>query len=386
MSEGKKHILLLSSWYPNRMSPFLGNFVQRQAELLSEIYKVSVLHTVADASISQSECKTTVTGNLTQILIYHPKGTNFISRRKEQEKALETGLNKIENVDLIHAHVILPKGHLFVKAKKRYSCALIITEHGSYYRKEKRKSWSLKDKFILRYTKKHIDHLIAVSEVLQSDMRSYFPLRKIQVIPNLINTELFVPISTSKALGSEQTINTKKNFLHISTLDKELKNLKGIIEAVELLRMKGLDNFKMTIISDEPYQEYKDYVASKDLVDYITFYGPLEPSELVSFYQKSDAFVLFSSYETFSIVLAEAWACGIPTITTPVGIAFNMPNDLGIIVKINDPLSLAMAMEKILNGLTFDSISIRNQALNYSKESVLNQLSTCYNKFLYANG
>ena len=91
--------------------------------------------------------------------------------------------------------------------------------------------------------------------------------------------------------------------------------------------------------------------------------------------------MLFSTYETFSIVLAEAWACGIPTITTPVGIGFDLSQEMGIQVKINDPLSLAIGMEKILEGLTFDAEIIRTNSLQYSDEKILEQLTVLYNQF-----
>lgn len=372
MIEKEKHILILSSWYPNKFAPFLGNFVQRQAQILADSYKITVLHTVADPDLKDLDCSIAELENLKEIVVYHPKGSNFFSRRKEQDKAFEFGLALIEQVDLIHAHVIVPKGYLFVRAKKKFLCPLIVTEHGSYYRADKRNSWSLKDKFILKYTKKHIDQLIAVSEFLKRDLATFFVDKDIQVIPNPINTNLFVP--------KEKKPTTTKHFLHISTLDKTLKNPIGIIEAISFLKDKGYSDFKLTIISDESTTELKTLVDSKELADFVNFAGPCTPEELVSYYQQSDAFVLFSTYETFSIVLAEAWSSGIPTITTPVGIGFDLPHELGIQVKINDPLSLAIGMEKILEGLSFDADVIRTKALHYSDENIMEELTSLYNK------
>jgi glycosyltransferase involved in cell wall biosynthesis len=307
-------------------------------------------------------------GQLKEIIIYHPKGNNIISRRTKQAKAFESGMDLIENVDIIHAHVLLPFGHLFVKAKKRFSCPFILTEHGSYYRKNK--SWNLKEKYVCRFAKNHIDKLIAVSDFLKNDMEAYFPGHDIQVIPNPINTELFKP--------AKKTSSEIKQFLHISTLDKEIKNPGGIIDAVDLLKTKGYSNFQLTILSDEPYVEWQKYSKSKGLTEFIQFDGPFQLENLVSFYQRSDAFILFSTYETFSIVLAEAWACGIPVISTPVGIAHNLSPELGLQVKSKDSLSLAMAMEKILLGVAFKEESIREYALNFSEQKVLEVLQTTY--------
>jgi glycosyltransferase involved in cell wall biosynthesis len=373
MQNGLKHILILSSWYPNKKNPFLGNFVQRQAVLLAKKFQVTVLFIVADSEIEDTEWSIAERNNLKEIVIYHPKGTNFFSRRHEQDKAFEAGLKIIHDVDLIHAHVLLPKGYLFVKAKKTYNCPLLVTEHASYYRPEKRKKWTLKERFILNNSKKHIDKLIAVSDFLKIDLANYFQEHTIITLSNPINTNLFVPQTKAES--------KHKNFLHISTLDKETKNPKGIFDAIILLRDKGYFDFTLTVISDEPTDEWKAFVIDQKIQDLIIFAGPLQPEELVPYYQKCDSFILFSCYETFSIVLAEAWACGIPTISTPVGIGLNLSPELGIQIKINDTLSLAIAMEKIINGQQFDSDAIRKKALNYSDEYILDQLSTVYKQF-----
>lgn len=374
MSVKKKHILILSSWYPNRTSPFLGNFVQQQASLVAEEHIVTVLYTVSDETINSSQTVVTEQGNLKEIIVYHPKGSNFYFRKKEQDKAFESGLKLIEKVDLIHAHVLLPKGYLFVRAKKEFSCPLVVTEHASYYRKERRKKWNLKEKFILNFVKRHIDKLVAVSDFQKEDLEIYFDQLPIEVIHNPIDTDLFSPL-TSKPK------NEKKQFLHISTLDQEVKNPYGIIDAVELLVKKGYNDFELTILSDESFLALQSYSESKSLNGYIHFAGPFAHENLLPFYQKSDVFVLFSNYESFSIVLAEAWSCGIPTLTTPVGIGFNLPVELGIQVKINDSLSLAMAMEKIIHGQTFDAVVIRSKSLAYSKKNILGQLTVIYEQF-----
>ena len=84
MSKVKKHILLLSSWYPSRVSPFLGNFIQRFAQLIATKYKVSVIYTIADESISEFEIVDSMNGNLREIIVYHPKGKSFFQKIRFQ--------------------------------------------------------------------------------------------------------------------------------------------------------------------------------------------------------------------------------------------------------------------------------------------------------------
>ena len=367
------HILLLSSWYPSRVSPFLGNFVQEQARLLAKNHSVTVLYIKTDSSVPEIENTEKVDNNLKEIIYYVPEKSNFLSRKKEFDRAFKAGISKLNAVDLIHAHCILPKGHLFVKAKKHFNCPLIVTEHGSYFRPERKNKWNFKERFVVSYSRKSIDGLIAVSDFLKSDLQKCFSEKLIEVIPNPINTALFRP--------GQQPDDSIKQFLHVSTLDPELKDPQGIIEAVDLLCEKGYSNFKLTIVSDEPYSKWQHVVNEKKLNQYIEFAGPMQHSDLVGYYQNSHAFVLFSRYETFSIVIAEAWSTGIPVISTPVGIASKMTDEQGLLVLNHDPLSLALEMEKILNGLSFHAQTIRDKASQFSSENVLKQLNQLYERF-----
>ncbi len=373
-SESRPKILVLSSWYPNRNAPFLGNFVQQQALLLSEKFQVTVLYVCADEQILELEITKNVNGQLREIIIYYPQKNSILGRKRGLDKAFEAGLKLVEHPDIINGHCILPKGHLFSKAKDRFKCPLIVTEHGSYFRPERIKKWSFKERLITNITRRSIDKLIAVSEFQKNDMLSYFKDLKIEVIPNPIDTNLFRPIGIPDDLPLR--------FLHISTLDPELKNPKGIIEAVDLLCAKGYNNFHLLIISDEPYSKFQEEVNRLKLEAYISFAGPIAHEKLVTYYNQSHALVMFSRYETFSIVIAEAWACGIPVISTPVGIGAEMDDHLGLTVQNNDPLSLALEMEKMIHGKEFQRQIIREHALKFNKESFKEQWTNLLGQYL----
>lgn len=373
MKPNSQHILILSSWYPTKDALFVGNFVQRQAELLASEYQVTVLHTKSYSSIKSIEISETLKGNLRELIVYHPKGKNLLQKFLLQKKAFKLGLKQIENVTLIYGHVLLPKGLQFIQAKKRFNCPLFVTEHASYYRKEIREKRSFLDKIILKKVNKHIDKLFAVSEFLKNDLQLDFTSKKIEILPNHIDTKVFIP--------HQFTRETKTQFLHISTLDEQVKNPKGILDACLLLIKGGQSNFHLTIISDQPTVKWDKYASTNNLSEYITFLGPLDWFELAPYYQKSDAFILFSSYETFSIVLAEARACGIPTITTSVGIGNQLSEKLGIQVEINSPESLANGMLEIMeNKRTFNSTFISNYAQQFSAENVLSIFKSSFIK------
>jgi len=370
LEEKIKHILFLSSWYPTKNKPYLGNFIQRQAKLLSSKYKVTVLHLSSEVNLKSIETTINEEGNLKEVIIYHPKGRNIFSKYYFLKMAFKEGLKSIGAIDFIQGNVLFPKGLQFSWAKSHFKCPLLLMEHSSAFHLSKGQNLSFKDSFTLSKVYPKVDGIVAVSEILKNELQPFFVQKPIYTLPNHIDSVHFKP---NIASDKRDTI----EFLHVSTLDERFKNPKGMIDACAILIKKGITNFHFTIICDEAYQNWELYSKKLNLSDYITFKGPFDWDRIASFYQKSDCFILFSNYETFSIVLAEAWSCGIPTITTSVGIAHNLNNELGILVEKNNTNELSEAMEAfILGKKTFDIAKIKRYAERFSEKEVLSRYDT----------
>lgn len=367
----RRHILIMSSWFPNRLDAFVGNFVHRFAQLLSNAYHVSVIHTHGDPSCTKIEKEIEQDGDLKIVRVYHPVSKNKLAHWWWQKRALNQAFAEVEYVDLIFAHVILNRGLQFVKAKKYYHCPLLVMEHASYYRNEVSSHFSRLQKAIIKKTSIHINELLACSEFLQEDMKAIFPTTKSTVLPNFVDTTLFYP--------AEQKKEGAHRFLHISTLDESVKDPETLLQGVWLLSQQLPEQFTLTIISDQPYDKWQQLAEETGITSYVTFEGPLSWEEIAERLREHDTFVLTSSYETFSIVVAEAWLTGIPTISTPVGIAKDLPESLGIQIPVNDPEALAKAMADRINGnKAFDPATIRNRGLEYSEDNVIRQLVTIF--------
>lgn len=84
----------------------------------------------------------------------------------------------------------------------------------------------------------------------------------------------------------------------------------------------------------------------------ITYVGPLEPSEIVQWYQKASIFVSPSFVEAFAVVNLEALACETPVVSTTVGgipeIIQNGKN--GLLVPPNNDVKLAEAIQYLLDN------------------------------------
>ncbi len=374
MDKHTPHILILSSWYPNQKHPFLGNFVERQARLLKSCYNVTVLVTES-RDADETEIRDTANNGLREVRILHPRGSKLLERRKQLEQALNMGLERIEQVDLIIGHVILPKGLQFVQAKKHFNCPLILVEHGSYFRPAMREKRTWIEKLILRKTRKHLDEVVAVSEFLKKDMEQDFPKHQIKVIGNHIDASLFHFAPKPK--------HERVEFLHVSTMDERTKNPEGIICACRALKDE-VENFRFTIICDEDTERWQHLASNLELNEYLRFVGPLKWEEVASYYYDADAFVLFSDYESFSIVLAEAWATGTPTITTPVGIAANMPSTAGIAVEPGNTRQLIASMRDFAQAehRESDNRKIAEYGAQFSGEVILGKWKTLISKYV----
>ncbi|MGY8927122.1 MAG: glycosyltransferase, partial [Flavobacteriales bacterium] len=125
-------------------------------------------------------------------------------------------------------------------------------------------------------------------------------------------------------------------------------------------------------VSDEDYSKYAQFVKEQKIDDIVSFQGPLKLEETIEYYHRADAFVLYSKYETFSIVIAEAWATGTPIITTKVGIASDMPLKSGVNIEHDNDQELAEVMLSFIEqGIKFDKVQIREYAKQFGNDEIL---------------
>jgi len=86
-------------------------------------------------------------------------------------------------------------------------------------------------------------------------------------------------------------------------------------------------------------------IKAYQLENRITLTGALNASELASYYDKSDVFVLASRFEGYGMAYAEAMACGLPVIGTTGGaITDTVPEQAGCLVAPGDVDALADAI------------------------------------------
>jgi glycosyltransferase involved in cell wall biosynthesis len=141
---------------------------------------------------------------------------------------------------------------------------------------------------------------------------------------------------------SKETI----DFLFVGRLVK-VKNLfylmKGFYEA-----LKENKKIFLHIVGEGLERNNLEELAEQlNISDFIKFHGVLYKENLLKIYQGSDVFLITSEYESFSMVVTEAMACGLPVIGTKVGFLPSLisPGETGFLVELNNIKELK---EKIL--------------------------------------
>ena len=371
------NILHLLSWFPTPEDPTLGNFCVRMIDALPEECHSVILSVCDGKDMTKSfEIKEIKGAHHTHVQIYiRPPKVNAI-RKLKMLRMYQYGLKYIKKhffePDLVHLHVAYPLGQVALLWKKLFGYKYVMTEHWTIYQPQN------KDVLVGRLKKKIVkiannaELIMPVSLDLQHCMEGHGVHNRFQVIYNLVNTDIF-------RLGEAKTEN-KKHLLHISTLRDEAKNFSGILHVVEKLKQQR-DDFELHVIHDYEAPEFKAFVAEHNLTDCVVFHGKKTSAEVAEAYQKADFFVLFSNFENLPCVIVEAFASGVPVLSTSVGgIAEIVSDERGILIPQGNEEALLQGMNQMLDHChDYDREAIRDYAIKtFAAQNIGRQIFEVY--------
>ena len=368
-------ILHLLSWFPTPDDPTLGNFCVRMIDALPKTCHSVILSVCDGKDMTKSfEVKEIKGAHHTHVQIYiRPPKVNAIRKLKMLRMYLY-GLHYIKKrffkPDLIHLHVTYPLGQVALMLKKLYGYKYVLTEHWTIYQPQN------KDVFVGGLKKKIVkiannaELIMPVSLDLQRCMEGHGVHNRFKVIYNLVNTDMFklrqpcIDSSQHTDLRGNDMHGSKKQILHISTLRDEAKNFSGILRVIERLRQQR-DDFELHIIHDYEAPEFKTFVKEHHLEDCVIFHGKKTSAEVAEAYQQADFFVLFSNFENLPCVIVEAFASGVPVLSTAVGgIAEILSPERGILIPQGDEDALLQGMNQMLDHSSeYNHAAIRDYAI-----------------------
>ena len=373
------NVLHLLSWFPTPDDPTLGNFCVRMIDALPEDCHSVILSVCDGKDMTKSfEVKEIPGAHHTHVQIYiRPPKINAI-RKLKMLRMYQYGLKYIKknffNPDLIHLHVTYPLGQVALLWKKLFGYKYVLTEHWTIYQPQNKDVLVGKLKQKIVKIANNAELIMPVSLDLQRCMEGHGVQNRFQVIYNLVNTEIF-------KLGAPHR-SSKKRILHISTLRDEAKNFSGILRVVERLRQQR-DDFELHVIHDYDAPEFKTFVKEHHLEDCVIFHGKKTSAEVAEAYQQVDFFVLFSNFENLPCVIVEAFASGVPVLSTSVGgIAEILSPERGILIPQGDEDALLQGMIQMLDhSAKYDHQAIRDYAIKtFAAQNIGQQIFEAYKK------
>ncbi len=371
------NILFLCSWYPSRVLPSNGDFIQRCAEAVSLQHNVSVLHIVSDKNSTKNIeiSSKTINGISTHIAYIKYSKNMFVKSYRFLLSYLEI-LKLTPKIDVVHVNVLYPFGLFALHLKWFRKIPFVISEHWTNYKYPLSKKISNTKKILSKIIVKNSAYCCPVTDDLKNSMELFGLKGEYKKVPNVVDIEIFTP---SKYKNEVFT------FVHVSSMIDKHKNISGILRVVSRLQ-HHIPNFKFKLIGNNS-STYKSYANDIDISpNHCEFIDHLPQNILVNHIKNSDIFVLFSNYENLPCVILESFACGTPVISSDIGgIKEYFPENFGILIPHRDEDSL---LKEIISAYNNRSQFSRKEemsnyvACNFGKQQICDEFTDLYIKSL----
>ncbi len=382
----RKHILFLARWYPHQYDPMYGLFVERHARAAALYHDVSVIyiHPVDDSLKPFSEIHEET--HFLEVKHYYSKSGLFgrivspFQYYRQFRKAYQTVLSKRGRPDLVHVNILTRVGVLARLLRIQYGILYVITEHWSRYLGRRDGYHGFLRKQITPNVVKNAGALTTVTDNLREAMENHgLTARRTVTVPNVVDVDFFRP--KPDKIPHDKTI-----FMHLSCFEERSKNMSGILKAVKLLSERRTDFLLYMVGEGIDWHKAVQEAERLGLKDkFVYFTGLKQGADLLQLMQRADVMLLYSHYENLPVVILEAFACGIPVISSDVGgIAEHLSAERGMLIPPGDSRVLANTMEKMMMKLPeYNREAIRKYAINrFSMQVIGSQFDNLYRKVL----
>jgi glycosyltransferase involved in cell wall biosynthesis len=216
---------------------------------------------------------------------------------------------------------------------------------------------------------------IAVSHTTKNNLESIGKDKDVYIIPNGIDI---------KRVSEVVPHIEKCHVIFVGRLIKE-KNVDILLKAIDHIRHE-LSDIRCSIIGDGPEKDMLiKLVSDRKLDNNVTFFEFMEHDEVISRMKSSKLLALPSSREGFGMVVIEAFACGVPVITTKCerNAASELINkETGYIVdldiyKLSDAIYKLIINDDLQKCMSKSAMTI---AQKYNWDNIVDNLNTIYKK------
>lgn len=201
--------------------------------------------------------------------------------------------------------------------------------------------------------------------------------KKVLQFPTRVDTSLFCPIDKREAKNKAGQLPENVPVFAVCGRINVYKGWHLLVDSL-LCYIKKYGDVHLVFVGDgEDRQALEAYIAKLNLQDRIFITGRLTAKQVVVYLNASDALLVGSKKEGWSVAMLEALACGIPIVSTLVSGAKDMicEGKNGYLVKTRDPDSFADSMHKVLSISAEAADIAREVEMTYSLKTLRRDLS-----------
>lgn len=389
----KPRVLVLARNYPNNAFPTLGLWTERLVAASSAVAHPTVIAPVPYAppllpTASMRRFRSVErSGSRGGITVHHPRvaaGPGQLLHSFDARLGYPTirrailELHRADPFDLIHAHFIYPEGVMAARLGAELGIPVVSSEHAMW------RPWLDRHPSVLRQVERalpRVARITAVSGALRDSIRALFgDAVPVDVIPNVVDEQIFDV--------SDDELRDPHHLLFVGLI-RHVKGLDVLIRALGHL-ITDFPELHLSVAGGSFYRAYerdaadvRALVKALGLNDSVRFLGEVAPEGVAALMRQSALLVVPSRRETFSLVTAEALACGTPVVATRCGGPEEIITpDAGELADVDDAASLAAAIESAL-GRSFDRAALRRYAVDrFGTVAAAERLGLLYDRVL----
>jgi glycosyltransferase involved in cell wall biosynthesis len=368
--------LFVTPWYPVPESPAAGIFVREHARAAALFDDVALVHLLEDGTTRRGafELERIPDESFPVIRVRYRaiRYTGWLVELVALARAVRSLRESRFTPDLLHAHVASRAAPAALYSRLAF-LPLVLTEHWTGYLDADPHPVRGVAAFFSRLALKRATKVLPVGSSLKAAMQRFAPDASYEVVPNVIDCELFRP-------QAERPSARPIRLIAVGLLSAQ-KDYPTMLQAVRLL-LDGDLPVRLEIIGyGDCRPRLTQAIEETRLRDHAELVGYLPKAEVAEYLRRSHVFIHSSRFETFCAAAAEALASGIPVVSTRCGGPEDyVTHDTGRLVAVGDPEALAAGVRAVIDQLDSfkpDRIAAHARA-RFAPEVVGRQLHDLY--------
>jgi L-malate glycosyltransferase len=346
-------VLVVPKWYPWPDRPVLGIFCREHARALATRHDVVVLASRATPKprFKAFELEDAVEDGIRTLRVHYRRPFLRPAAMAFQVLGMLAALKRLRRAgwrpDVVHAHVYQAAPPALLLGRLS-GARVAVTEHYTGFQRGLVTGY---DRLLAKLSFERADVVAPVSEELAGHIRELAPKARIEVVPNVVDVEVFGAPSPPRVPG--------RRLINVAAL-AEKKGHRHLLAA-----LVDVPDATLEVVGDGELRADLGATASRlGVADRVRFLGERSKEEVAELMRAADLLVLSSLAENLPVVLIEAQASGLPAVATDVGGVRELVDaDAGVLVPPADPAALGAAIRSTLDGLdAFDPARLAGRA------------------------